>query len=190
MISKIKYSFQHGDTGVGLEREFFVGSDEHKEFVNAITKGALKRYGCYNVEILDEEKSNKRYLQWVVVCCHEDDRCNNDDKCDDEICYAGVLEPFYYNRLATIDMLRNDIERQRLELREGTHEEGYLIPFSSGDEILMTKDGAFIWDSDEEDEDGNMGDYTEILILNVYKEKYRIGNSLTDVFMAEYELMF
>ena len=183
-ISKIKYSFQHGDTGVGLEREFFVGSDEHKEFIRYIAKGALNRYGCYNIEISDdEEKSNKRYLQWIVVCCHEDDMCNNDDKCDDEICFAGVLEPFYYNRLATIEMLRDDIERQRLELREGTHEEGYLIPFSSGDEILMTKDGAFIWDSDEED-------YIEVLILNVYKEKYRIGNSLTDVFMAEYELMF
>ena len=130
---------------------------------------------------------NKRYLEWIVAGWNEETFER------DESWFQGVFEPFTYEDLASIKMLRDDLDRQRKELEEDTHADGYLVPFSNGEEILITQDGCFIWD--DGDGDNIEGDYVEVFITKIYKENYHFKNVIEeyanrDVWMAEYELVY
>ncbi|WP_088186027.1 hypothetical protein [Desulfosporosinus sp. FKA] len=66
----------------------------------------------------------------------------------------GVVKPLESNALASIKDLMDDIKRQTKELKNGTHLDGYLIPWGHNAETLVVQEGSFNW--------SNRGFYYEV----------------------------
>lgn len=101
----------------------------------------------------------ERMIEWLV-CGWDDETLERD-----ESWFQGVFEPIPFEDLGTIEMLRADIAKQKMELANGTHEEGYLIPWCNENEVQITQDGAYIWDDD-------IQDYKQVLIETIYEKEW------------------
>jgi hypothetical protein len=104
-------------------------------------------------------KQEERLLQWVV-CGWDEETLERD-----ESWFQGAFKPVSYEDLATIQMLRDDVKRQLKELEEGSHADGYLIAWGEDGEVLITQNGAYIWDEESLD-------YKQVLIGMIYEKEW------------------
>ncbi|MGC7870981.1 hypothetical protein ACPUYX_05540 [Desulfosporosinus sp. SYSU MS00001] len=66
----------------------------------------------------------------------------------------GVVKPMKLYEPASIKDLLDDIKQQTKDLKNGTHPDGYLIPWGHNKETLVVEEGCFDW--------SNRGFYYEV----------------------------
>lgn len=123
-------------------------------------------------------KETKGMMMWVVAGWDEETLERDDDW------VQGLFEPASLEDLATIDTLKNDVKQQLQELKDDIHPDGCLMAWGSKNEVLVLREGAFVWDEES-------ASYVDVRIHNVYKETYFNdnfieGHKYNDRFTAEF----
>lgn len=105
-------------------------------------------------------KKEERLVEWVACEWNV-----LEGKRDESDFYTSPI-PVEYKKLATIKMLRDDLEKQLAEIESKNHPAGFFIPLGFGtNEVFITQDGAFIWDE-------RIEDYRQVLIVNIYEKEW------------------
>lgn len=102
-------------------------------------------------------KQEEKIMQWIV--CGLDEQTMERD----ESYFQGVYKAIPYDVMGTIDMLKKDLYRQKKELIKGTHTDGYLIPWGDENEVLITQNGSYVWDGQQEE-------YKQVFINTIYEK--------------------
>lgn len=101
--------------------------------------------------------------------------CRYDDE-DLDSGLVGMLEKTNQRDLASIDDLILDMNRQKIELLNGDHADGYLIPW---EKYLIVREGVAVWNEEVEEYFivGTINEIGEITILNqkiINRKKYAV----------------